>query len=139
MEYQKIIDLLGNIPDKVLRFITKKWIEVHDQSEEIYNTSKQIRFKTPMLKSDLCDYSDACVVVEGDITVTKPDNNAYDKKLAFENNAPFISCTSKINNTPIDNTELIILMDIAMAMYNLFEYSKKYAKTTGSLQNYYRD
>ena len=139
MEYQKIIDLLGNIPDKVLRFITKKWIEVHDQSEEIYNTSKQIRFKTPMLKSDLCDYSDACIVVEGDITVTKPDNNAYDKKLAFENNAPFISCTSKINNTPIDNTELIILMDIAMAMYNLLEYSKKYAKTTGSLQNYYRD
>ena len=139
MEYQKITDLLGNIPDKVLRFITKKWIEVHDQSEEIYNTSKQIRFKTPMLKSDLCDYNDACIVVEGDITVTKPDNNAYDKKLAFENNAPFISCTSKINNTLIDNTELIILMDIAMAMYNLLEYSKKYAKTTGSLQNYYRD
>ena len=58
LEYQKITNLLGNIPDKVPRFITTKWIEVHDQSGETYSTNKQIRFKTSMLKSNLCDYSD---------------------------------------------------------------------------------
>ena len=52
--------------------------------------SKQIRFKTLILQSDLCDYSDAYIVVKGTITVERPDNNAYDNKLAFKNNAPFI-------------------------------------------------
>ena len=55
MEYQKITNLLGNIPDKLSRFITRKWVQVHDQSEGAYNTNKQIRFKTPVLRSDLCD------------------------------------------------------------------------------------
>ena len=118
MEYQKITNLFGNIPDKVPRFITKKWIEVHDQSGEIYNTNKQIRFKTSMLRSDLCDYSDAYIVVTRTIAVTRPNNNknAYDKKLAFKNNAPFNSCITKINNTLIDNAEDL---DIVMPMYNL--------------------
>ena len=58
MEYQKIINLLGSMSDKVSRFITKKWIEVHDQSEGTCNTNKQIRFKTAILRSDLCDYND---------------------------------------------------------------------------------
>ena len=136
MEYQKVTNLLRNIPDKVPRFITKKWIKVHDQSGETYNTNKQIRFKTLMLRSDLCDNSDAYIVVKGKITVTNPDNDAYDKKLAFKNNAPFLSCISKINNTFIDNAEDL---DIVMPMYNLLEYSKNYRKTTGSLWNYYRD
>ena len=139
MEYQKITNLLDTTFDNVPRFITKKWIEVHDQSgsaEDRYKPSKQIRFKTSMLRSDLCDYSDAYIVVKGDITVTDPNNNAYDKKLAFENNAPFISCILKINSTLIDNAEYL---DIVMPMYNLIEYSKNYSKTTGSLWNYYRD
>ena len=89
-----------------------------------------------MLRPDLCDYSDAYIVVAGKITVTNPDNDAYDKKLAFKNNAPFTSCISKINNTLIDNVEDL---DIVMPMYNLIEYSKNYRKTTGSLWNYYRD
>ena len=55
MKYEKITNLLGNIPDKVPEFITKKWIEVHDKSGEIYNTNKQTRFKTSLLRSDLCD------------------------------------------------------------------------------------
>ena len=65
MEYENIKNLdnilknVGNIPDKVNRFITKKWIEVHDQSGEIYNTNKQIRFKTSILRSDLCDFNEA--------------------------------------------------------------------------------
>ena len=105
MEYQK---LLGNTPYKVLRFITKKWIEVHEQSgsaENRYKPGKQIRFKTSMLRSDLCDYSDEYIVVKGTVSVTTPVNDAYDKKLAFKNNALFISCISKINNTLIDNAE----------------------------------
>ena len=74
MEYQKITNLLGNTSDKVSRFITKKVIEVHDQSGGTYNTNKQIRFKTSMLGSDLCDYSDAYIVAKGDVTVEGENN-----------------------------------------------------------------
>ena len=104
MAYQKITNLLGNIPDKVHRF-TKKWIKAHDQFGETYNTNKKIRIKTSILRSNLCDYSDAYIVVKGKIIVTNPNNDAYDKKLALKNNAPFLSCISKINNTLIDNAE----------------------------------
>ena len=89
-----------------------------------------------MLRSDLRDYSDAYIVVKGDITILRGNNDAYDKKLAFKNNASFISCISKINNILIDNAEDL---DIVMPMYNLIEYYKNYRKTTGSLWNYYRD
>ena len=108
MEYQKITNLLGTTPDKVPRIITKKWIEVHNQSgyaEDRYKPIKQIRYKKSMLRSDLCDFSDAYIVMKGTITVTDPDNNAYDKKVAFKNNALFVSCISKINNALIDNDE----------------------------------
>ena len=74
--------------------------------------------------------------MKGTITVTNPDNNAYDKKLAFKNNAPFLSYISKINKTLIDNAEDL---DVVMPMYNLLEYSKNYSKTTGSFWHYYRD
>ena len=70
MEYQKITNLLGNMPDKVPRFISKKWISVHDQSGETYNTNKQIRFKTTMLRSDLCGFKDAYIVVTGIVTAS---------------------------------------------------------------------
>ena len=89
-----------------------------------------------MQRSDLCDYSDAYIVVKGKIIVTNPDNDAYDKKLTFNNNAPFVSCLSKINETLIGNAEDL---DIVMPIYNLVEHSKNYRKTTGSLWNYYRD
>ena len=90
-----------------------------------------------MLRSDLCDFSDAYIVVEGDITL-EGDNNANkrNKNLAFKDNAPFINCISKINGVKIDNAEDL---DVVMPMYNLLEYSKNYRKTTGSLWNYYRD
>ena len=139
MEYQKTTNFSGTTIDEIPRFITKKWVKVHDQSgsaDDRYKTNKQIRFKTSMLRSDLCDYSDAYIVVKGTITVTDPNNVNYDKKLAIKNNAPFTSCISKINNTLIDNAEDL---DIVMPMYNLLEYSKNYRKTTGSLWNYYRD
>ena len=113
-----------------------------------------------MLRSDLCDFSDAYIVVKGNITVVKKiftaddfeapnntvanatatnnaNNNAFvEKKLVFKNNAPFINCISKINGVKIDNAEDL---DVVMPMYNLLEYSKNYRKTTGSLWNYYRD
>ena len=80
--------------DKILSFVTKKWIEVRDQSgsaEDKYKPSKEIRFKTSILRSDICNYIDAYIVVKGEITVAEPNNEAYDKKLAFKNNAHFIS------------------------------------------------
>ena len=111
-------------------------VEAYDQSVGSYNANKQIRFKTSMLRSDLCDYSNAHIVVKETITVTDPNNDAYDKKLAFKNNASFISCISQINNTLIDNAEDL---DNVMPMRNLIKYSKNYSESTGSLWNYYRD
>ena len=129
MEFNKINNLLGPAHDKVLRFITKKWIEVQSQSGNTYNMSKPIRFKTSMLRSDLCDYSDAYVWVKGKITVTGPNNNAnFDRRLTLKNNAPFISCISKINGELVENAEGL---DIVIPMYNLLEYSKNYEKPSG--------
>ena len=90
-----------------------------------------------MLRLDLCDSSNAYIVIKGTITVRIPNtDNEYDTKLAFRNNATFTSCISRINNTVIGNAEDL---EIVMPMYNLIEYSKNYRKTTGSLWNYYRD
>ena len=140
MEYYKITNLLGTTLDEVPRFITKKWVKVYDQSgsaNDRYKPNKQIRFKTSMLRSDLCDFSDAYIVVKGDITLEGDnDANKRNKNLAFKNNAPFINCISKINGVKIDNAEDL---DVVMPMYNLLEYSKNYRKTTGSFWNYYRD
>ena len=137
MEFNKINNLLGPAHDKVPRFITKNWIEVQSQSGSTYNTSKPIRFKTSMLRSDLCNNSDAYVWVKGKITITNPNDNAnFNKELTLKNNVPFISCISKSNNELVENAEDL---DILMPMYNLLEYSKNYEKTSGSLFNYYRD
>ena len=86
-----------------------------------------------MLRSDLSDYSDAYIVVKGNITVTNPDNTKRNNEVAFENNAPFINCISKINDEKIDNAEDL---DVLMLMYNLLEYNKNYRKTTGNLWSY---
>ena len=90
MEYQKITNLWGNISDKIPKFITKKWVKVHDQSGDAnyrYKPSKQIRFKRSLLQSDLCDYSDPYIVVVTDayIAAENPNNDACDKKLALKN------------------------------------------------------
>ena len=132
MEFQRIINLLDiTSDDKVLpRYVTKKWIELYDRSEKNYNVNKEIRIKTRMLRSDLCDFSDAYIVVKGDIIVTSPNNAKRNKSVTFKNNAPFINCITKINGIKIDNAEDL---DVVMPMYNLLEYSKNYKKTTGSL------
>ena len=125
------------------RFITKKWVEVHDQSgsaEDRYKPSKQIRFNTSMLRSDLCDFSDAYIVVKGDIILREPVNRNFidvrNRSLAFKKNAPFTNCISKINSVLIHNADAL---DVVIPMNNLLEYIKNYRKTTGSLWNYYRD
>ena len=138
MEFQKIANFLDTTSDDkdLPRFVAKKWIEVYDQSEKNYNPNKEIRIKTSMLRSDLCDFSDAYIVVKGDITLTKTNGRGIidirNRFLAFKNNAPFTNCISKINNVLIDNAEDL---DIVMLMYNLLEYSKNYRKTTGSMWN----
>ena len=95
VEYQKITNLLGTTIDKIPRFITKKWVKVFDQSvsaDDRYKPNRQIKFKTSMLRSDLCDYSDMYIVVKGTITVTDPNNANYNKKFVLKNNAPIFSC-----------------------------------------------
>ena len=125
MEYQKITNFLGTTPDEVPRFITKTWVEVHDQSgnaEDRYKPSKQIKFKTSMLRSDLCDFSDVYIVVKENITLKKATGRGFidirNRFLAFKNNAPFTNCISKINNVLIDNEEDL---DVVNPMYNLTE------------------
>ena len=141
MEFQEIVNLLGITPDDkgLPRFVTKKWIELYDQTGGSYNVNKEIRIKTPMLRSDLCDFRDVYIVVKGTITTeqnTNINNDGHNKPFVFKNNAPFISCILKINSVLIDNAEDL---DFVMPMYNLIEYKKNYRKTTGSLWNYYRD
>ena len=162
MEFQAIVNFIGTTSDNkdLPTFVIKKLIEVYDQSEGNYNVNKEIGIKKLMLRSDLCDFSDAYIVVKRNITVTKktftaddidaPNNTAAnatatntannnvfgDKKLVFKNNVPFINCISKINGVKIDNAEDL---DVVMPMYNLLEYSKNYRKTASSLWNYYRD
>ena len=135
--------MLGTTIDKIPRFITKTWVDVHDQSgsaDDRYKPKKQIRFKTSMLGSGLCDYSDAYIFVKGDITLTKTNGRGVidirNKFLAFKNNVRFTTCISKIINVLTDNAEDL---DIVMPIYNMLEDSKNYKKTTGSFWNYYRD
>ena len=85
-----------------------------------------------MLRSDLHNFSDAYIVVKGNIIVTNPDNAKRNKSIAFKSNAPFINCISKISCVQIDNAEDL---DVVMPMYNLLESCKNYRKTTGSLWN----
>ena len=125
-----MLDTTFNDKD-LLRFVTKKWIEVYDQSEKNDNVSKEIRIKTPMLRSDLCDFRDAYIVVKGDITLQNNNNaNKRNKNLVFKNNAPFINCITKINGKKTDNAEDL---DVVMPMYNLLEYSKNYKKNNRKL------
>ena len=134
MEQYKISRLLNE--STVSKFVTTKWIEVNDLPSGQYSDNKNIRFKSSMLRSNLCNYSNAYIVVKGRISVRGTnDANKRNKKLTFKNNAPFRSCISKINNIFTDSAEDL---DIVMPMYNLLEYSDNYSKTSGNLWNYYR-
>ena len=138
MEYEKIANLLGDESNKISKFKTRKWIEINDDSIGTYNPGSQIKFIATMIKSSLCDYSDAYIHVKGTITVNNTaaaDANANNtnKKVIFKNCTPFTNCISEINNTDIDNAKNI---DIVMPMYNLIEYSDNYSKTSGNSWQY---
>ena len=103
------------------KFVTTKWIEVNDLSGAQYSTDKNIRFKNPILKSDLCDYNDAYIaVVKRTLNIGVDGNNMSQKGVVFKGNVPFRSCMSKINNISIGNAEDL---HIIMPMYNLLEYN----------------
>ena len=142
MEYQKIANLIDDdTSNRPSKFRTRNWVEINDESRGAYNVNSQIKFKTTMLKSSLCDYSDAYILVKGTISVNNTAAqgaaaNNTNKKVIFKNCAPFTNCISEINNTQIDNAKDT---DIVMPMYNVIEYSYNYAKTTGSLWQYYKD
>ena len=140
MEYQKIKNLLNNTQNKPSKFRTKRWIEINDESRATYNVNSQIKFKIKVLKSSLCDYSDAYILVKRTITVndtsaTDAAANNTNKKVILKNCAPFTKCIREINNTQIDNAKGI---DIVMSMYNLIEYSDL-EKASGSLWQYCKD
>ena len=143
MEYDKINNLLlseDNETEKLSKFPTGEYVRVNSLSNT-YNENKSIRFKTPMLRSNLCDYSYAYILVKGTNTVTAPGvnnnaNNVRDKRnrpVILKNNAPFVSCITRINGELIEDADDL---DIVMSTYNLLEYNKNYRKTTGSLYNY---
>ena len=136
MEYDKFNNLLGSQSEKLSKFITREYVRVNSLSNT-YNENKSIRFKTPMLRSDLCDYADAYILINGTITVAgNQPRDRQNRPLILKNNAPFIRCISKINNELNEDAEDL---DIVMSICNLLEYSKNYRKTIGLLYNYYRD
>ena len=103
----------------------KNWVEKNDESKESYGTGSDIKFKTTMLRSNLCDYADAYILVKGKITLTGAENDDAAKRLdernkgvIFKNCAPFTKYISRINGTEIDNAQDF---DIAMPVYSLIE------------------
>ena len=141
MENQKLANLLDETSNQPSKFRTRNWVEINDGSRGVYNINSQIKFKTTMLESSLCDYSDASILVKGTISVNNTATegaaaNNTNRKVIFKGCAPFTNCISEINNTKIDNAKDI---DIVIPMYNLMEYSDNYAKTTGSLRQYCKD
>ena len=135
MEYQKVANLLNNESNKPSKFRTKKWAEINDDIIGAYSPNRLIRFKAAMLRSSLCDYSDAYILIKGNKTVNNTAAkgtaaNNTNKNVIFKNCTPFPKCTCRINNTQIDDAECI---DIVIPMYNLIENSDNYSKISGSL------
>ena len=141
MEYQKIANLLDSASNKPSKFRTRNWVERNDDVRGAYSPNKQIRFKTPMPRSSLCNYSNAYILVKRNISVNNTAAaaaaaNNTNKKVIFKNCALCTNCISKINNTQIDNVEYT---DIVMPMYNWIEYSNNYSKTPGGLWQYCKE
>ena len=137
MKTQKIANLLGNTDNESLKFATRKWYVINDQNNTDYGDGDEngttIKFETKVIKSNLCDYSDAYILVTGDITATGGDANT---RVAFKNCAPFTKCKTHINDEHVDNADNL---DIIMPMYNLIEYSDNYSDTSGILWQFKRD
>ena len=122
MEYKKMINLLDDTLNQPSKFRTKKWIEINYQSKGVYNTISEVRFKTTMLKSSLCDYGDACILVKGTIIIVGAEDDAASRQaderkkgVISKNCVPFLNCKSEINNTEIEHVKYI---DTVMPMYD---------------------
>ena len=133
METQKIVNLLNNSDNENSKFTTKKQYIINSEAKGNYSADEEIKFLTRSIESSLCDYSDAYILVTGNITVAGGDDNT---KVAFENCAPFEKCRREINRTFVDDAQHI---NIEMPMYNLIEYSDNYFDTSGSLWQFKRD
>ena len=132
MEAQKIINLLDNTENEYSKFATKKWYVIDSESNGNYSKDEEIKIFTRSIESSLCNYTDAYILVAGDITATP---NAA-TQVIFKNCAPFEKCRTEINETIIDEADLI---NITISMYNLTEYSDNYSDTSGSLWQFRRD
>ena len=127
--------MLDNALNQPSKFKTKNWVEINEDLHRVYATASQVKFKTSLLRSSLCDYDDAYILVTVSNTGTAgEDPHNRNKKVIYKNCTSFTDCISEINNTEIDHAKDI---DVAMPMYNLTEYT--YGKTSGSLWQYYRD
>ena len=133
METQKIVNLLNGSDNENSKFATKKWYIIDSESNGNYSKDGEIKFLTRSIESSLCDYSDAQILVTGNINLVGGDNNT---KVAFKNCAPFEKCRTEINENFVDDAERI---NMAMPMYNLIEYSDNYCDTSGSLWQFKRD
>ena len=137
MESQKTINLLESNDNESQKFATKRWHIINDQNtggENPYGNGEDgttIKFETKVIKPNLCDYSDAYILVTGNIQ-NKPANSV----VAFKNCAPFRTCDVTINDEHVEKAEDL---DIVMPMYNLLEYSDNYQNSTGSLDQFKRD
>ena len=137
METQKIINLLNGSDNENSKFATKKWYIIDNESKGNYSHHNPIKFLTKSIESSLCDYSDAYILVTGNITVKR--RNAADTadialaaitQVAFKNCVPFEKCSTEIDGTLVDEANFI---NITMSMYNLIESSDNYSDTSGSL------
>ena len=135
--------MLNNASNQLPKFRIKNWVKKNDESRGTYDAGSDIKFKNTILKSNLCEYTDAYILVKGTITITDAgDNDAVkrlderNKSVIFKNCAPFTKWISRINGIEVDNTEDI---DIVMPIYNMIEYSNNYSKASGSLWQYYKD
>ena len=136
METQKIVNLFGDADNESSKFATRKWYVINDQNNTDYSEgnkdSTTVKFETKVIKSNLCDYSDAYILVTENITATGGGAN---DRVAFKNCAPFTKCITHINDEHVDNADNF---DIIMPMYNLIEYSDNYSDTSGSLWQFKR-
>ena len=110
LEYQKITNLLDNTSNQLSKFRAKHWVEINDESRGAYNVNRQIKLKTAIIKSSLCDYCDAYIVVKGTVTVDDTSAagaaaNNTNKKVMFKNYALFTHCIREINNTQVDHAK----------------------------------
>ena len=137
METRNIVNLLNDSDNESSKFAIRKWYVINDQNNGQYGRGSEndatIKYDTKVIKPNLCNYSDAYILVTGDIKVT---GVAADTNVAFKNCTPFTRCATHINDEHVETSENL---DIIMNLYNLIEYSDNYSDSSGSLYQFKRD